>query len=85
MHGSWDDKESDHFYEDFWRLYSTITGQRMSKEDWTLDAAHCQKASDALLIAIPFLRSLIDVIEVKEVLEGPRGRHIWGVWLGVHH
>ncbi|PIC35228.1 hypothetical protein B9Z55_014651 [Caenorhabditis nigoni] len=62
-----------HFYEDFWRLYSTTTtGQRMSKEDWILDAAHCQKASDALLIAIPFSRKLIEVIEVKKVLKGLR-------------
>ncbi|CAO4374582.1 unnamed protein product [Caenorhabditis nigoni] len=51
---------------------STITGQRMNKEDWILDAAHCQKASDALLIAISFFRRLIDVIEVKKVLKGLR-------------
>ncbi|PIC47044.1 hypothetical protein B9Z55_006527 [Caenorhabditis nigoni] len=43
-----------------------------------LDAAHFQEASDALLIAISFFRRLIDVIEVKKVLKGPKGRHCLG-------
>ncbi|CAO4365172.1 unnamed protein product [Caenorhabditis nigoni] len=49
--------------------------QRMGKEDvgyWKGSDAHCQEASDALLIAISFFRRLIDVIEVKKVLKGLR-------------
>ncbi|PIC42397.1 hypothetical protein B9Z55_009491 [Caenorhabditis nigoni] len=68
---------SDDFYEDdslldndHWEL------QQMGKEDevgfWMLDAGRM------LLIAISFLGRLIDVIEVKKVLKGPKGRHCLG-------
>ncbi|CAO4369150.1 unnamed protein product [Caenorhabditis nigoni] len=38
----------------------------------------CSEATHGLLIAISFFGRLVDVIEVKKVLEGPKGRHCLG-------